>query len=179
MAGAAPHRAVFCPPEHYQTHPGGCPQVSRGWGAGGGFAVVKAKVGTNGKAMCFCHYTHPGHPRLSPPVLTGRMKAVSGGSWLEYLSIHCSSSVMVPSSKAVCSEEPSDRKATPVSSHQSTRETPHPSAWASCQEFPSALRRTSFPRQGMRCLPCQGVLGPGHPAGYTQGRPPPQGPRTP
>lgn len=44
----------------------------------------------------------PGFRQLVP---TGRIKAVSGGSWLEYLSIHCSSSRMGPTSNVVCSVE--------------------------------------------------------------------------
>lgn len=40
------------------------------------------------------------------PVPTGRMKAVRGGSWPEYLSIHCSSSRMRPDSNVVRPEEP-------------------------------------------------------------------------
>lgn len=41
---------------------------------------------------------------------TGRINAVSGGSWREYWSIQRSSSRMGPSSKAVCSEESRSRK---------------------------------------------------------------------
>lgn len=61
-------------------------------------------------SVCFCQYPGPAAHRVRLPVPTGRMNSVRGGSWLEYLSIHCSSSRMGPASNAVCPEESGSRR---------------------------------------------------------------------
>lgn len=91
-------------------------------------------------------------PQVEPPIPTGRMKAVSGGSWLEYLSIHCSSSRIGPSWKAVCSEESGAERPYCKQCRQTTGK--HPILCV-CVLLPSASRITPLPRQkaGMSALP--------------------------
>lgn len=55
----------------------------------------------------------PSSPGGDCPVRTGRMKAVRGGSWLEYLSIHRSSCRMGPVSNVVCPEGSGSRRTQP------------------------------------------------------------------
>lgn len=107
----------------------------------------KATVGTTGKPE-FLSQHPPRHARLSPPpkIPTGRMKAVSGGSWLEYLSIHRSSSRIGPSWKAVCSKE--SRAERPYCKHATRPLGSTPSCVG--VPLPSASRITSLSRQRAR-----------------------------
>lgn len=114
-----------------------------GRGAGGDSV---ATVGSTGKPV-FPSKQLPRHTKLSTPIPTGRMKALSGGSWLEYLSIHRSSSRTGPSWKAVCSKE--SRAERPYCKH-ATRPLGNTPSFCVGALLPPASRITSLPRQRAR-----------------------------
>lgn len=98
--GPCPQHAVFCmqqaPPGHTPGYPFREDRAGRAGDVEGSSVTKILERGTWPAAT----------PTGGCPVPTGRMKAVRGGSWPEYLSIHCSSSRMRPDSNVVRPEEP-------------------------------------------------------------------------
>lgn len=72
------------------------------------------------------------------------MKAVRGGSWLEYLSIHCSSCWMGPASNVVCPEEQKDMAMRPIMC-QIIEETASVSLLSGTLQTTSTVLEGSFP----------------------------------
>lgn len=158
--------AGFCLPEPTRHIPEGLPLR----GSGVALLLGKATVGSIGKPV-FLPLHPPCHPRLSPPIPTGRMKAVSGGSWLEYLSIHCSSSRIGPSWKAVCSKESRADRPYYKQCHQTTRR--HPFLLRGC---PASLsfEDNSPKAESRNVCPARKLWGPGSQQATLGGSPHPR-----
>lgn len=122
-------------------------RTQRGWGLAHSSSLVKAvSQGLIASPCVSVHVLRHSH-RAEAVIPTGRMKAVSGGSCLEYLSIHCSSSRMDPASKAVRSEESQSR--TKGSSPRHQGRVPGPFHPGSHRWLPPVQRVTPQPTPGM------------------------------